>query len=170
VSGSQCTCAGGHGYHDASVHLCDGDEPAKPDRNDPRWPTKCAHCDYVFTPADQWQVFPESLYRAADGTIMTLRSAPAGAMWFADWMPNDWKGPDGHSLMVKTPGGDWGVDMRASNCTRPDDKVHKCWVRHGDPRTANVTVDKNGDTCNAGAGSILCGAYHGFLRGGFLED
>lgn len=45
---------------------------------------------------------------------------------------------------------------------------HKCWVRHGDPRASNVTVDKNGDTCSAGAGSILAGDYHGFLQAGVL--
>jgi hypothetical protein len=31
-----------------------------------------------------------------------------------------------------------------------------------------LTVDKNGDTCAAGAGSILTPAWHGFLRNGEL--
>jgi hypothetical protein len=109
------------------------------------------------------------LYRRKDtGEFTTIEEAPVGAMWYADWMPTAWKGQDGHALFVKTPGGDWGIDMRASNCTKPDDNVHKCWVRHGAP--PDVTVDKNGLTCAAGAGSIVIGNYHGFLRNGYLED
>ena len=38
------------------------------------------------------------------------------------------------------------------------------------PRTGNVHVDKSGDTCAAGAGSILIGGYHGFLHNGYLTD
>lgn len=33
-----------------------------------------------------------------------------------------------------------------------------------------ITVDKNGTTCAAGAGSISAGPYHGFLRNGQLVD
>lgn len=66
--------------------------------------------------------------------------------------------PDGHA---------WDIDARASNCTRPDEP-HHCWVRHNDPETetAIFTVDKDGDTCAAGAGSIDDGTYHGFLTNG----
>jgi hypothetical protein len=51
-----------------------------------------------------------------------------------------------------------------------DSRPHKCWVRHGDPKTGTVHVDKNGVTCGAGAGSIASGSYHGFLHNGFLTD
>jgi hypothetical protein len=92
---------------------------------------------------------------------------PVGGMYFADWYKR--KGTDGHSLIVRTPGGDWLVDQRASNCSRPNDDVHRCWVRHGTP--PNVTVDKNGNTCGCGC-SIGFGPnfnrYHGFLRDGWL--
>lgn len=54
--------------------------------------------------------------------------------------------------------------------TYEDARPHKCWIRHGDPRTSNVHVDKNGVTCGAGAGSIISGSYHGFLHNGFLTD
>jgi hypothetical protein len=68
-------------------------------------------------------------------------------------------------LYVVTPGGHWwDIDGRASNCTMKDDKQHRCWVRHGEP--PNVTVDKAGLTCKAGAGSIKVDGYHGFLRNG----
>lgn len=46
----------------------------------------------------------------------------------------------------------------------PDDAEHRCWIRHGEPPL--ITVDKNGLTCAAGAGSIQCRDYHGFLRDG----
>lgn len=66
--------------------------------------------------------------------------------------------PDGHM---------WDIDARASNCTRPGEP-HRCWVRHFNPvtETAIFHVDKEGDTCSAGAGSIQDGVYHGFLHHG----
>jgi hypothetical protein len=39
-------------------------------------------------------------------------------------------------------------------------------VKHG--TAPNLHVDKAGLTCQAGAGSILCGNYHGFLHNGEL--
>lgn len=69
---------------------------------------------------------------------------------------------------VKLPDGrTWYIDSRASNCDKPGDSSHRCWVRHGEP--PNLTVDKIGNTCGAGGGSIATDGYHGFLRGGFLE-
>jgi hypothetical protein len=103
--------------------------------------------------------------RSDNGEMTTLGNAPVGAMWYADWMGI--KGPDGHCLVVRLPGGhDWMVDGRCSNCTLPNDNEHQCWVRHGEP--PNVTVDKNGLTCGAGAGSIQIPGWHGFLRNGEL--
>lgn len=108
-------------------------------------------------------------FRRDDGDWLPLNELPPGSMYFADWYQR--KGPNEHHLIVKTPGGLWHVDGRASNCTRPDDRGHYCWVRHGEP--PNVTVDKNGDTCGCGA-SIGQGLgyrdYHGFLRNGELVD
>jgi hypothetical protein len=138
------------------------------------WPTICQQCGkYQFRDTDFWQHFIESLYARTDtGEKMTLRDAPPGAMWYADWMLSEghnWmKGPDGHCLMVKCPGGDWSPDQRASNCDMPDDDNHKCWVRHGAPPI--VTVDKNGLTCHAGAGSIGQPTWHGFLTEGVLSE
>lgn len=111
------------------------------------------------------------IYRG-DGREFTLSDAPPGAMWDADWrksaFPED-VGPDGLSLIVVCPDGwHWCVDSEASNCTRKGDRTHKCWVRHGDPRTGDIHVDKNGATCAAGAGSILTPKWHGFLHHGHL--
>lgn len=69
-------------------------------------------------------------------------------------------------LWVQTPGGSWCIDSRASNCGSPYDYEHRCWVRHGIP--PQITVDKIGATCSAGAGSIKCGDYHGFMQNGRL--
>jgi len=60
------------------------------------------------------------------------------------------------------------MDDRASNCGSRDDDEHRCWVRHGEP--PDLTVDKQGLTCTAGAGSIVTDTWHGFLRGGYLVD
>jgi hypothetical protein len=138
---------------------------AFPGHDDPRWPAAC-DCGRVFGEGDPHQEWSESLYRRGDtGELITLRHAPDGAMWDATWMPEIWRGPDGRALMVKCPGGhEWHIDGRASNCTMPGDNVHKCWVRHGEPPV--ITVDKNGPTCAAGAGSIVAGDYHGFLQNG----
>lgn len=90
-------------------------------------------------------------------------------------------GSDGCSIVCITPRteppnpsdvGWWFIDSRANNCTKRGDHhpmKHRCWVRHGtvgDP----LTVDKNGDTCAAGAGSIQCASWHGFLQNGVLHS
>lgn len=152
------------------------------DHGDPRWPTACTACGHEFGADEgEWQDWQDLLYRRADtGEVVTLRTLPAGgdaptpappgAMWDAWWMPDWWRGPDGIVLMVRLPNGhDWIVDHEASNCTRPGDRTHRCWVRHGDPRSGQVHVDKDGDTCAAGAGSIQAGDYHGFLHHGVLS-
>jgi hypothetical protein len=191
-SGEGSDCASG--YHSALVYtgtaparwrdtdhgrVLDGQPAAA--RDDPRWPTACDQgCGYRFVDDDHRQDWQELLYRRADtGELVTLRTQQAdrdaptpagpGACWDAWWMSVGWRGPDGIALMVRLPNGrDWSVDGRASNCTMPDDRVHKCWVRHGDPRACNLTVDKAGYTCAAGAGSIQADDYHGFLQNGIL--
>lgn len=186
-SGNGLDCASG--YHHALVytgnepvdHTAEGYLAPRPMvEDDPRWPTHCSTgCGYAFTDDDEWQMWQEQVYRRADtGELRVLHqgapapdapSAEPGACWDAWWMPFS-KGPDGMTLMVRCPDGhDWMVDSRASNCGLPDDDVHRCWVRHGDPRECRVTVDKDGLTCSAGAGSIASpGGWHGFLRDGRL--
>lgn len=120
-----------------------------------------------------------SLFRRSDtGESIELRNAPPGAMWYATWYKVEgsnpaqywfsWDNQNTPPLIVQTPGGAWNIDSRASNCTMKEDRLHRCWVRHGEP--PNITVDKNGLTCAVGAGSIQCGNYHGFLRNGELTD
>ena len=79
-----------------------------------------------------------------------------------------WNNCEGKHLIAILPNGDhWDIDGRARNCTRKDDKTHRCWIRTGTP--PDITVGKDGDTCQAGAGSIQSGDYHGFLRNGHFE-
>lgn len=178
-SGSECAVCP-QGYHDAVVFI--GEFPSiedaegyqsNPDASeyklDNRWPTQ-APCGYIFLPEDEWQVNTEKVYKSGDGSDYTLRQAPAGAMWNAFWMKHLLvKSPDGLCPVVRCPGGgDWTIDSRANNCTMPNDNEHRCWIRHG--VVPNLTVDKNGKTCAAGAGSIQTSNWHGFLRDGFLVE
>lgn len=177
--GSGFTCAAA--YHSALVLT--GEAPARLDERgwvespndvdhaDPHWPTHCDKgCGYAFTDDDAWQPWVDRLYTRSDtGEKTTLRDAPPGSTWDAHWLGGMYASPDDIVLMVRCPNGhDWCVDSQSSNCTRKGDRSHHCWVRHGDPRECRITVDKNGDTCAAGAGSILAGDYHGFLHNGTL--
>ncbi len=127
----------------------------QPADDDPRWPAFCG-CGRAFAATDPRYLDQDLLYqRSVGGPPITLRDAGVGAMWDAWWMADDdgrdrgYTGPDGISLCVKTPGGDWMVDSQASNCTRDQwqpagtaahpnarrfVRSHDCWVRHGDPR------------------------------------
>lgn len=176
---------GKYSYHTVSVvldRIQSETHPTSGDlfpHDDPRWPAQCG-CGFAFRDRDEWQVNYHLLYSGAlDGQLYTLRTAPIGAMWDAHWMQRT--GPDGITLVVKTPGGDWMVDSEATNCTDPaanhgGQRTHYCWCRHGDPRTGDVHVDKDGPTCGAGAGSIGIGTpgtpgyYHGHLHHGHLTE
>jgi hypothetical protein len=139
--------------------------------------TVCDHCGRQMDKPER-QIFVDEIMEAKTGPTAGQRWArremPIGAMYDM-WYYKDWgemQGPDGICLIVKMPGGgEWFVDGRANNCTKPDDKVHKCWVRVGDPKTGYVHVSKEGNTCDAGAGSIWMNApngWHGFLYRGYL--
>lgn len=122
-------------------------------------------------------VYKEPLWRRVDSgqVIGTYYDLPPGAMWRAEWYEDHYTGFDGKCYVVMTPAGPWIIDSEASNCTRKGDKTHRCWCREG--LAPNLTVSKNGNTCSAGAGSILMTKagghkcdFHGFLRGGYLVD
>lgn len=171
-----------YGYHDATQFFANMNleknaegnidlETPLLDKTDPRWQAvaKCDKCGYQFVEEDEWQMFQERIYVDPSTNIeYSLRDGIPGMMWDAEYLHKypDYCGPDGKSLHVFCPDkGQWFIDGRASNCTMKDDKVHKCWVRHGNP--PNITVDKNGVTCAAGAGSIMSSnGYHGFLQNG----
>lgn len=183
-SSSDGKCPGPMGYHNAHSEVIaeTEDDPTKdylcsnpPEvaKDDPRWQQKCDACDFRFTDADPKQVFGDPVYRRLDtGEILMLEDAPPGALWRATWYENrgsvqcHWTGDDGQSWMCRLPDGhDWFIDGKCSNCTRPNEP-HHCWVRKG--VAPNFTVGKDGDTCAAGAGSIMTPNWHGFLTNGEL--
>jgi hypothetical protein len=98
-------------------------------------------------PLGHWQVFQDQIYRRADtGEEYTLRDAPPGAMYIATWHDN-------HLRVCLPPNGGhdyWDVDGPSKNGNG--------WTRSGD--LPNVTANP----------SILTPRYHGFLRGGWLEE
>lgn len=151
------------------------------------WPwdafkTACDKCG-VEMPAPERQIFTDQIFVVKTGEragqVFARREAPVGAIWEIEHYRDipDWQGPDGMAINVVLPGGEWSPDGRANNCTKPGDTKHRCWVRHGDPRTGYVHVDKAGTaerpTCEAGAGSIWMNAptgFHGFVHRGYVTD
>ena len=127
--------------------------------DDPRWPTVCDGCDYVFAPTDAWQLFTDHEYQREGGQDRyALRDAPVGAMWVADWYrgfgsPEHEKRGGGPHLIVKTPAGDWDIDAPSRNGSG--------WTRTGTPPkvTARPSI---------GIGNPF--VYHAFLTDGILED
>lgn len=137
------------------------------------WDATRHPCEKCGVSLRLWSAGGANCYRRADTgeELGGRQKLPPGACYeLKDYTP-DWCGADGRALAIVCPDGHhWHIDSRASNCTKPDDKVHRCWVRHGKPEDGTLHVDKNGNTCSAGAGSIMTGRWHGFLRNGFLVD
>jgi hypothetical protein len=147
-----------HGYHQLFTWIEDGDVQLTPEgyiahvdwpKDDPRWPKHCP-CGYQFRPEDNHQFWQQPIYRAVDGRECTLRDAPPGAMWYADWF--HLKGPDGRTLTVQTPAGEWCIDGYATGGGRP-------WTRTGTPPLVTVTPSIN-----------FVGRYHGWLKDGVLTE
>jgi hypothetical protein len=161
-----------HSYHDAKVCIGEGTSKSTSgdlhSHNDPRYPTHCS-CGYVYKEEDNWQVFHRSIYKRYDtGEEMTVEEAPVGSAYNASWMTREPCDPlDERYLIIKTPGGEWHTFAKATNCTMPSEK-HFCWIKHGSALDGTLHIDKNGYTCNAGAGSIIIGDYHGFCHQGHL--
>lgn len=157
-----CTVAG-RTYHNAHAAIERGpfdDDAASADdhpHDDPRWPRTCA-CGYLFEPDDMWQRMVLRLYRRTDtGDLMDLRSPPLGAMWFAPWYEDTWKGPDGHCLVVVTPAGEWVVDSPSSDGSG--------WNRTGVPPNVTATPSIGQQDLDTGGWK-----YHGWLRDGKLVE
>lgn len=112
-------------------------------------------------------------YRRLDTGERFYGKPPIGALYVAPArkLPDGWdcKGEDGLNVVCVTPGGLWYIDARAGNCSQATDFSHRCWIRHG-TIGESIHVDKDGDTCSAGNGSIQCGNFHGFLHHGELYD
>lgn len=125
----------------------------------------------LLTPSDDRGIC-RCIYRNLDSGEESS-DLPIGALFAQHSGP---VGSDGLSVICVIPSSHykrgktyWYIDRRATNCTMKDDKEHRCWVRHGTVGDA-IHVDKNGNTCAAGAGSIAVPGFHGFLHNGVLRD
>lgn len=141
-------------------------------RTDERWPRAC-RCGYEFQEADPRQLFWQVIYRDDAGDEYTLHtvlgneggivSAPAGAMWYADWWPiKPGESPDGRALVVRCPR--W-PDGRGTSDWMPDgpslSNPAPAWKRTGVP--PNVTATP----------SIFVSppsGFHGWLKDGVLTS
>jgi hypothetical protein len=152
---------GKYSYHNAQNFLDEVPDKNDPSGNlwphdDPRWPKQCG-CGYEFMDEDDWQLFQDHVYYRKDtGARFALRDAEPGTMWNAEWFIRNGTGlmgPDGLSLVVKTPEGDWHIDG-------PSD-TGGCWTRTGVPPkiTARPSI---------GIGKPF--RYHAFLTDGVLVD
>jgi hypothetical protein len=134
------------------------------DRKPYEWADRCHECGTFAPPFAIRQIFYTRLWDTQSG------QPEPGDLFFDDTMHHEghcliWNNCDKPHLNGVIPTGEWwDADSRARNCTLPDDKTHRCWIRHGEPPL--VTVDKNGYTCTAGSGSIQTARWHGFLRDG----
>ncbi len=149
------------------------------DEDSPGWsaaPKNCA-CGAPFT-SDDLHGRGSPRYRRLDNGEEIRGKLPPGALYVAGGLGDEkdyykgMRGADGLCVVCVLPdptGTHWYIDSQATNCTRKDDETHRCWVRHGTVG-GTIHVDKNGDTCQAGAGSIAVPGYHGFLHNGELRS
>lgn len=165
-----CGAGGPYSYHNAHGPALDNssdpEEVSITDSRPPKgyeahaWPEKCEICGAAFGEGSTFQVQIDRLYQASDGRgVFTLKDAPHGAMWFADWLTGHHRGNyhrtqrgDGPHLIVKTPGGEWDIDAPSSN--GPDG-----WTRTGE--APNITARPS---------IVMPNGYHAFLTAGVLEQ
>ncbi len=98
-----------------------------------------------------------------DGPSSSERTSDPGSMWYITAHKPDeckhWDDCDGKHLIVVLPDGDHlDIDRRASNCTTPNDRMHRCWKKTGEPE--NLTVYP----------SLVGKTWHGYLGNGELTS
>lgn len=133
-------------------------------KDDPRWPEECSYCREPFQVDDPYQVHVEGLWAGSpNGELVTLRNAPAGALWNAEWFPE--RGPDGRSLCLQLPGGSaWHIDgpsaRQLADVTAPRFAPGRpaAWQRWGAVPKITVTP------------SVLTPGFHGVVKDGYLES
>jgi hypothetical protein len=131
-----------------------------------QWPSVCEQCAEPVPSNANRSTHIGVLYDTDTG------SPEPGDLYYSYHEPGKcsyWDNCTGAHLIAVLPSGEhWDIDSQASNCTMPNNRQHRCWVRHGEPPA--ITVDKQGVTCQAGAGSIAMTRYHGFLKGGVFSE
>ena len=134
-------------------------------------PTHCS-CGYMFKTGDVTG-HGEPSWKRLDSDIEEFGKLPPGACYVDEPYENKGRliiGYDGLCIVVVLPNLiHFITDERSSNCGSPNDNEHRCWCRHGS-MGEDITLDKVGNTCIGGAGSIIAGNWHGFLKAGYLES
>jgi hypothetical protein len=164
------SCSGPVGYHNARrAH----DEIAypigiigidaivdRPQIPDELWPDRCDACGMSFPDDVFRQITTCRVYRRVDdGSLTTLRTAPPGAVWRAEWMEPRRSGADGKAYVVRLPEGtDWMLDGPSYDAC--GEEAGPGWVRSGEaPRFTvqpSILVHRTG--------------YHARLENGVLVE
>ncbi len=130
-----------------------------------------------FSEYDTFGISSPIMRNCDTGEELPMRDLPPGSL-YVNKLQKHTNPVDGLCVTCVIPFNDpkyaektthWNIESYASNCDRREDKEHHCWVRHGTFRGV-IHVDKQGNTCNAGAGSISVPGFHGFLHHGVLKD
>lgn len=162
-------CTGPLGYHNARRAHDEIEYPRgvigidaiidRPHIPDELWPDRCDACGFRFAHDVERRITTCRVYRRADyGELVTLRTAPPGAMWRAFWMEPGRAGPDGMAFVVRLPDGtDWLIDGPSyDSIGKPNGPG---WTRTGEaPRftvTPSILIHRTG--------------YHAHLVNGVLE-
>lgn len=124
-------------------------------------PWLCDHCKQPFEADTGGRLYDTPSGELEPGCLFWSNDIPENYYW------DNHKGA--HLCAILPNGHHWNIDSRASNCGKPKDRTHRCWVRVGE--APNVHIDKRGETCDAGAGSIWSNQgepdeWHGFLHHG----
>ena len=142
--------------------------PASSVAPDERGKRNCALAPRTY---DEMGYPPGAGYHPGDWELFSTPHAPGiASQWDAAKRHCDWDNCSGHFLLVLPCGHNWGGGRRASNCTLPFEKTHRCWVLIG--QLPKLTLNKAGPTCDAGRGSIICGGcgWHGHLNSGVFTE
>jgi Family of unknown function (DUF6527) len=130
-------------------------------RDDSRWPSHCATCDYRFADEDEWQRNDNRLYRRPDGFEFahwgSMKAVPPGTMWRVPWAD---KQHSVHHLQhveswcaVLPDGGTWITSQDASG--------GGYWTVNGTPPAIDVSPS---------IWHSRPDGWHGWIRNGELVD
>lgn len=181
-----CINSGRSGFHNAERKLRDipgeiatwdaenkcftglgGREVRKSDYAD--LPPKCDWCPATIPEDAPWRLERHELFDNPEGEpqpndCFTIEYGPGHYC--------DWDDCDGKHFIIVLPDrptfNRWDTTHRASNCSAPQDRRHRCWVIVGDPpRVSSVVTDRK---CSGGKCSIETPYFHKTIKDGEWVD
>ena len=136
-------------------------------------PTICTRCNQEYKNEElKFYNSRRNVWNTSDGN-----NDHPGDMFYAPWMHSVVDGKikcmywdncndiRGHLLVVLPNGHVFDTDMRASNCNKLEDRMHRCWEKKGEPPLVTI----GGPSSDNGVGSIGMAAWHGYLTNGDLH-